>query len=132
MHAIVGENGAGKSTLAKILAGVVDADAGSVAIGGTAIRLHGRRSSIAAGIGYVPQALSLVGALTLVENARLYRWAPGPAGDRGKAGTRAVRAGLQAAADEVGIHVPLDVPTLGLSLAERQLGELLIAVAQGA
>ena len=37
VHAIVGENGSGKSTMAKIMSGVIAADAGSVLILGKSI-----------------------------------------------------------------------------------------------
>lgn len=52
--AIVGENGSGKSTLLKILAGLENADRGSVTLGGR--------------IGYCPQALELFEGLTVSEN----------------------------------------------------------------
>ena len=68
VHAIVGENGAGKSTLAKILAGVYQADAGEIRVDGQLTSFRRRQDAIAAGVGFLPQTLSLVGALTLVEN----------------------------------------------------------------
>jgi ABC-type uncharacterized transport system ATPase subunit len=125
VHAIVGENGAGKSTLAKILAGVYQADAGSISIGGRAVSFRRRHDAIAAGIGFLPQALSLVGALSLVENDLL--------GQKGlRADVRGARTKLTTAAKRTGIAVPLDVPTGRLSLVERQIGELLVALAQDA
>jgi ABC-type uncharacterized transport system ATPase subunit len=125
VHAIVGENGAGKSTLAKILAGAVTADAGEIVVDGRQVEFRRRREAIAAGIGFVPQGLSLVGALTLVENDALGRGGFRLDAKRG-------RADLARAAARTGLSVALDVPTGRLSPAERQLGELLIALAQGA
>jgi general nucleoside transport system ATP-binding protein len=125
VHAIVGENGAGKSTLAKIVAGVYQADAGTIAIDGRSLSFRRRQDAIAAGIGFLPQTLSLVGALSLVENDLL--------GRRGlRADVRGTRQRLAAAAKRTGIAVPLDVPTGRLSLVERQMGELLVALAQDA
>ncbi len=125
VHAIVGENGAGKSTLAKILTGVTTPDEGTVLLDGRPVVFRRRQEAIEGGIGLVPQALSLVGALTLAENFALGR--KGVATDR----TGARRA-LAAASARIGLSVPDNIPTARLSLAERQLGELVIAVAQGA
>jgi ABC-type uncharacterized transport system ATPase subunit len=125
VHAIVGENGAGKSTLAKCMAGVVPADAGDVLVDGQEVRLRGRRDAIAAGIGFVPQSLSLVGALTLAENLLLGRaaWLNDAA---------AAQRDLAAAVARLHARLPLDVPAGRLSLAEQQLGEIALALAQGA
>ena len=125
VHAIVGENGAGKSTLAKIVAGVYQTDAGEIRIDGRLTVFRRRQDAIAAGVGFLPQALSLVGALSLVENDLLgqKRW---------RADLGGARAKLAAAAKRTGIAVPLDIPTGRLSLVERQMGELLVALAQDA
>ncbi len=125
VHAIVGENGAGKSTLAKCIAGAQLQESGGILVGGKEVQFRGRRDSIAAGIGYVPQALSLVGALTLVENLMLARG--GFLTDR-----VAARADLAAAATRLGADLALDLPTLRLSLSEMQLAEIALALAQGA
>jgi general nucleoside transport system ATP-binding protein len=125
VHAIVGENGAGKSTLAKIVAGVYQADAGEIFIDGRLARFRRRQDAIAAGIGFLPQSLSLVGALSLVENDLLGQ-------KRFCADLSGARTKLAAAAKRTGISVPLDIPTGKLSLVERQMGELLVALAQDA
>jgi len=125
VHAIVGENGAGKSTLAKIVAGVYLTDAGQVSIDGRSVIFRRRQDAIAAGIGFLPQTLSLVGALSLVENDLLGQ-------KRFRADLSGARAKLAAAAKRTGISVPLDIPTGRLSLVERQMGELLVALAQDA
>ncbi|MDF2492283.1 MAG: hypothetical protein K0Q58_861, partial [Microbacterium sp.] len=71
VHALVGENGAGKSTLAKILAGIESADAGSMTLDAAPYRPRDRAEGKARGVNMVPQQLSLVGELTLVENLLL-------------------------------------------------------------
>ncbi len=125
VHAVVGENGAGKSTLAKIVAGVYQADAGEIRIDGRLTIFRRRQDAIAAGVGFLPQALSLVGVLSLVENDLLGQ-------KRLRADLGGARAKLAAAAKRTGIAVPLDIPTGRLSLVERQMGELLVALAQDA
>ena len=60
--AIIGPNGAGKTTLLSILAGIQEADAGSVA----------QPDADAARIGWVPQRMAVYGKLTVVENLRLF------------------------------------------------------------
>jgi len=73
VHALVGENGAGKSTLVKIVAGIVRADGGTLAIGGKRIDLArwDRVAARAAGIGIVQQHGAFAGTLSVVENAVL-------------------------------------------------------------
>jgi general nucleoside transport system ATP-binding protein len=125
VHAIVGENGAGKSTLAKIVAGVYRADAGQIHIDGRLTAFQRRQDAIAAGVGFLPQALSLVGALSLIENDLLGQ-------KRLRADLSRARKKLATAAKRTGISVPFDVPTGRLSVVERQMGELLVALAQDA
>ena len=57
--AVIGPNGAGKTTLLSILAGIQQADGGSV-------------SRPAAEIGWVPQQAAIYGKLTVSENLRLF------------------------------------------------------------
>ena len=66
--ALLGENGAGKSTLVKILAGLERPDAGTIEIDGQAVRLRSPGQSLHAGVAYVTQELSIVGALSVAEN----------------------------------------------------------------
>ena len=57
--AVIGPNGAGKTTLLSILAGIQQADEGSVGLGPRQI-------------GWVPQQAALYGKLTVAENLRLF------------------------------------------------------------
>src|SRR5262245_16403065 len=60
VHGLAGENGAGKSTLLKVLAGVVQPDAGTLAWQGAAVRWRGPGDALAAGIRLIHQELNLV------------------------------------------------------------------------
>lgn len=127
VHALVGENGAGKSTLARVLAGIDLPDSGSVLVDGHNVGAFASRAAAqAAGVGLVPQQLSLVGELTLVEHLALLD----------QAGWRVARGAALARLNETArrwnISLPLETPTGRLSLAERQLGEVLLALAEGA
>jgi simple sugar transport system ATP-binding protein len=125
VHALVGENGAGKSTLAKILAGIERADAAAMTLGDGAYAPHDRADAKLLGIDMVPQQLSLVGELTLVENFLL-------TGRSAIARRSRARAELAEALERAGVRVDLDVPTSALSQAHRQLGEIVVALAEGA
>ena len=69
--ALLGENGAGKSTLVKVLAGLVQPDAGSIEIDGKQASLFPSARSQAAGVAVVHQEYSLVPTMTVGENLLL-------------------------------------------------------------
>jgi ABC-type sugar transport system ATPase subunit len=68
VHALVGENGAGKSTLAKIAAGVVAPDSGTLRIDGREVRFSNPLEAQRAGIAIIFQELDLFPQLTVGEN----------------------------------------------------------------
>ncbi|MDO8212595.1 sugar ABC transporter ATP-binding protein [Conexibacter sp. CPCC 206217] len=125
--AFLGENGGGKSTLVKILAGLVDRDAGSVAIDGQAEALGSAARSRAAGIAVVTQEFSLVPALTAPENVFLGSGLKGP-------WTQSRLRRLAAPhLDEVGLDpVRRNLPVGELSVGERQLVEIARVLARDA
>ena len=71
--AIVGDNGAGKSTLVKILTGVVQPDAGEIAVAGTPVRLRNPETARSLGIETVYQDLALAPNRDVVGNLFLGR-----------------------------------------------------------
>ncbi|SDZ54369.1 ABC transporter ATP-binding protein [Herbiconiux ginsengi] len=125
VHALVGENGAGKSTLAKVLAGIEQPSSGTMTIDGAAFAPRDRADAKRAGVNMVPQQLSLVGELSLVENYLLV-------GSRRLVSRRSARALLKATLERARVDVDLDLPTATLSQAHRQLGEIVVALAEGA
>jgi len=64
---LIGPSGCGKSTLLKVVAGLLDADGGSVLINGKSVREASRDKSI----GLVPQSPALLPWRTIIDNVRL-------------------------------------------------------------
>ncbi|GLK17269.1 ABC transporter ATP-binding protein [Herbiconiux flava] len=125
VHALVGENGAGKSTLAKVLAGIEPPSSGTMSLGGAPYAPRDRAEAKRRGINMVPQQLSLVGELSLVENYLVV-------GSRPFVNRRSARSLLAATLDRARVEVDLDAPTASLTHSHRQLGEIVVALAEGA
>ncbi len=67
MTGLVGPDGAGKTTLIRILAGLIDPDAGEATVGGRPATVQDRNA-----LGYMPQRFGLYEDLTVRENLDLY------------------------------------------------------------
>ena len=126
--ALVGPNGAGKSTLLRAIAGLVEPSAGSIELSGIPIdRLD--RIGIARRLAVVPQLASLPFATTVEEVVALGRLPH----EHPIRGLRPVdRAAIAAAIDRVGVGHLLGRDARELSLGERQLVLLAMAIAQQA
>ena len=73
VHALTGENGSGKSTLAKVLAGIVQPDAGTIEIDGERCSISNPAAALARGIVLISQELTLAPTLSVAENVYLGR-----------------------------------------------------------
>lgn len=71
IHGLIGENGAGKSTLIKILAGVYQADGGTVTLDGVPLPLGKPAAIEAQGIRVIHQELNLIPHFTVAESVFL-------------------------------------------------------------
>ncbi len=126
--ALIGPNGAGKSTLLRVLAGVLRPAAGRVELDGVPIAGLDR-SAVARRLAVVPQQTALPFSMRVEEVVALGRL-PHESALRG-AGP-ADRAAVAAAIDRVGLGHLLGRDARELSLGERQLVLLALAVAQEA
>ena len=125
IHAVVGENGAGKSTLMKILAGVVRADGGEILIDGAPAEIGSPAAARRHGIGIVFQELSLFPERSVLANLYVNR----EPGRYGIVSVRAMEEGSRDILARLGLAVDVHAPIAGLSIGERQLVELVVAVA---
>lgn len=120
---LIGENGAGKSTLQKLIAGVEQADAGSMLMHG---RPYSPRNSAQAnllGVGMVFQEQSLIKNLTVSQNIYLGR--ESRYSRFGMVDWRAMNRDARAVLAAIGItDIPVEKKVLDLEFALRQMVEI--------
>jgi iron complex transport system ATP-binding protein len=126
--ALVGPNGAGKSTLLRIIAGTLVPTAGTVAIDGRPIGTLDRMA-VARRLAVVPQGAHLPFAMRVEEVVGLGRL---PHEDPFRGHRPADRAAVAAAIERVGLGELVGRDVRELSLGERQLVLVAMAIAQGA
>lgn len=101
--ALEGESGSGKTTFLNLIAGILQADSGSVCVDGgdmTSLKEAGRDALRARAIGYVFQTFNLLQGYTALENV-LLGMAFGVGADKSKAMSLLERVGLK---DRVNYH----------------------------
>jgi ABC-type sugar transport system ATPase subunit len=128
IHGLCGHNGAGKSTVVRMLSGQLTPDSGRIVIGAEPVELRGRQAAQRAGVALVDQELSVVPALTVLENMLLGDIDVPMVNRR-----RTALARCRRVLDDMGLsRIDPDQPLSGLSLGERQLIEVAKALGQRA
>ena len=123
---LIGENGAGKSTLMKILGGVTEASAGAIRIDGESRKALKVEEATAAGIAFVHQELNLFDNLDVAANVFIGREPRTPflkLIDR-----KRLNAAVQPLMDRLGLDFAPDTSVAELSIAQRQLLEIIKAL----
>ncbi len=124
VHALVGENGAGKSTLCGVMLGVHTPDSGELLLQGSPVRLDSPAQGGSHGLVGVAQELSLLPAMSVIDNIVL--------GSEQRIGLfldqRANRRRVKALIAEHGLEVPLEARAGSLPLADQQKVEILRAL----
>jgi ABC-type cobalamin/Fe3+-siderophores transport system ATPase subunit len=126
--ALVGPNGAGKSTLLRLISGLLAPTAGEVLLDGRPVRDLSRQQ-VARRIAVVPQVATLPFAARVEEVVALGRL---PHEDPLRGPRERDRAAVAAAVEQVGLGQLADRDARELSLGERQLVLVAVAVAQQA
>jgi ABC-type sugar transport system ATPase subunit len=128
VHLLLGENGAGKSTLMKIVAGIVERDAGRMLWNGSEISLRTPSEAAAIGIAMVNQESLLAPHMSVAENIFLGREERGRFGwiDRGSIVKRA-----RQLIEQYGFPLNADERVDRLSPAGRQMVEICRAIQHG-
>jgi ribose transport system ATP-binding protein len=118
VHALIGENGAGKSTLAKILAGSVRAESGTIRINGEPAAIRSPRDAQRLGIGIIYQELDLFPHLSAGENIVIGNQ---NFPETGLVNFRRIEAFCRPFLEQVGLQCGVRTPAARLAIGQMQL-----------
>jgi len=124
---LIGENGAGKSTLMNVLGGVIDPSSGVIRVDGVERVPFTVADAIKAGIAFVHQELNLFDNLDAAANVFIGR-EPLSGGFLKLIDRRKLYAAVQPLLDRLGVDFRPDTPVAEMSLAQRQLIEIVKAL----
>jgi ribose transport system ATP-binding protein len=128
VHLLLGENGAGKSTLMKIVAGIVERDAGRMLWNGSEVFLQTPAEATAIGIAMVHQESLLAPHMTVAENIFLGREDSAPFGWINR---RKITEHARRLIEQYNFPLDADWRVERLSPAGRQMVEICRAIQHG-
>jgi ribose transport system ATP-binding protein len=128
VHALMGENGAGKSTLIKIITGVYTKDSGEIFIEGKPVEINSRQDARNCGFSVIYQELSLIPALTVVDNIFLGQ----EIRHRGILDKKEMRRRVKELIEKYEFDINPDAIVQSFGMAKRQLVEILKALSMEA
>lgn len=131
VHALMGENGAGKSTLMKCLLGVNRMDNGRILLYGEEVRFRSGAEAMAHGVAMVHQELNQAMSMSVAENMWLGRM-PRMSKFLPLIDERQMIDESRRLLSELGIDIDPRERMSRLSVAKRQLVEIVKAVSYGA
>src|SRR4051812_47532871 len=128
VHALCGENGAGKSTLIKLLSGIHPHGSyeGELLLEGRPAALRGTADAERAGLAVIYQELALVPEMTVAENIFLGR----EPRRRGLIDHLRMLCDARDLLRKFGVQIPADAPIAALGVGEKQLVEIVKALAK--
>jgi ribose transport system ATP-binding protein len=125
VHILAGENGAGKSTLMKILAGVYSNYDGKIELGNTTVQFASPHDASKAGVSVIHQEMSLIPAMSVLDNLFLGRdlspW-------MGRKLKQELEKEALALCQSLDLKIDLDQPVESFSIAIRNQIEILKAL----
>ncbi|MGO4834659.1 ATP-binding cassette domain-containing protein, partial [Rhizobiaceae sp. 2RAB30] len=124
IHALVGENGAGKSTFLGMIAGRLAPSEGAIDIHGTPYVFGDPRHARRLGIASIYQELTIVPALTAIDNVFLGM----PLSRNGLLSERAMRQRYGELCRLLGVAIPGEARAGSLSVADQQMLEIMRGV----
>jgi ribose transport system ATP-binding protein len=128
VHALMGENGAGKSTIIKIITGIHSKDAGEISIDNVPVKINSRQDARKNGIAVIYQELSLIPDLTIAENIHLGQEVT----KHGLLQSKVMNSEVQRLIDKYGFSLKPTTLINSLSMAQRQMAEILKALSMDA